>query len=78
METIEKLSLSELETLLIAAEKRKALLSRRRPLSIVRTELVALARSDGYEISDLFDRVHAPQVAVKRARTLKRSKIPAK
>lgn len=32
MKKIEELSLSEIESLLIAAEKRKALLTRRRPL----------------------------------------------
>lgn len=78
MKMIDKLSLPELESLLIAAQKRKALLSSRRPLSMVRKELVAMARSDGYEIGELFDCVDAPRVVVKRARTPKRRKIPAK
>lgn len=78
MKKIEELSLSEIESLLIAAEKRKALLTRRRPLPDVRKELVALAQSYGYAISELFDSAHAPRVVAKRVRTHKREKIPAK
>ena len=78
MKNIEKLSLSELESLLLAAEKRKALLSRRRPLSVVRNELIALADSYGYAISEIFDISHAPPVAAKRTRTQKQGKVPPK
>ncbi|KAF1703684.1 H-NS family nucleoid-associated regulatory protein [Pseudoxanthomonas suwonensis] len=78
MKNIEKLSLSEIESLLLAAEKRKALLSRRRPLSVVRSELVALADSYGYAISEIFDVSQAPPVVAKGARTQKQGKVPPK
>lgn len=75
MKNIEKLSLSEIESLLLAAEKRKALLSRRRPLPVVRNELIALADSYGYAISEVFDVPGAPRVAAKRVRTQKQGKV---
>lgn len=78
MKNIEKLSLSEIESLLLAAEKRKALLSRRRPLSVVRNELAALANSYGYAISEIFDVSHAPPVVAKGTRTQKQGKFPPK
>src|SRR5690554_6427200 len=78
MKKIEELSLFELERVLVAAQQRKALLSRRRPLSEVRKELVALARTSGYEISELFEGADVPQAVARRARTPARSKIPAK
>lgn len=78
MKNIEKLSLSEIESLLLAAEKRKALLSRRRPLSVVRNELIELADSYGYAICELFDVSHVPLVVAKRTRTQKQGKVAAK
>lgn len=78
MNNIEKLSLSEIESLLLAAVKRKALLSRRRPLSVVRNELIALADSYGYAISEIFDVSHAPPVVAKRTRRQKQGKVPPK
>lgn len=78
MKNIEKLSLLEIESLLLAAEKRKALLSRRRPVSAVRDELIALADSYGYAISAIFDVSHAPPVVAKRTRTQRKGKVPPK
>ena len=78
MKNISHLSLAEIEGLLIAAEKRKALLSRRRPLSDVQKRLVAMARSYGYEISELFEGTHGLRVTGPRLRAPKRSKIPPK
>lgn len=75
MKNIEKLSLLEIESLLLAAEKRKALLSRRRPVSAVRDELIALADSYGYAISAIFDVSHAPPVVAKRTRTQRKGKV---
>lgn len=78
MKNIEKLSLLEIESLLLAAEKRKAFLSRRRPPSVVRNELIALADSYGYAISEIFDASHAPRAVAKRTRTQKQRKAPPK
>lgn len=78
MTNIEKLSLPEIESLLLAAEKRKAFLCCRRPLSAVRKELIALADSYGYAISEIFDVSHAPPVVAKRTRTQKHGKVPPK
>ena len=78
MKSIEKLSLSELESLLLAAEKRKALISRRRPPSVVRNELIALAQSYGYAIHEIFDVSDVPRVAARRIRTQKQGKVSAK
>ena len=78
MKNIEKLSLSELESLLLAAEKRKALISRRRPPSVVRNELIALADSYGYAISEILDVSHAPPVVANRSRAQKQGKVSPK
>lgn len=51
---IDGLSLKELTSLLVAAEKRKQLLSRRRPAELVRRQAVALADRHGYTIEELF------------------------
>lgn len=78
MENIDTLSLSEIESLLIAAEQRKAALSRRRPPSVVRKELIALANSYGYAIDELVDVSRRPREVAKRARIPKQGKTPAK
>lgn len=78
MKSIEKLNLPEIESLLRAAEKRKALLSRRRPLPVVRKELIALADSFGYAISELFDVSPRPRAVAKHVQTPKRGKVHAK
>lgn len=43
----------ELGALITAAERRKSALVRRRPIHIVRAELIAFAANAGYEISEL-------------------------
>ena len=78
MTSIENLSLSEVESLLIAAERRKALLARRRPPSTVRKELIALADSYGYAINELFDVHPAPRAVAKRARMPRHGTAPVK
>lgn len=75
---IDALSLRELDALLVAAERRQDLLSRRRPAAVVRAELIAFALSHGYAIDEVID--VAPQVPVttKRAKKGKRAKVAAK
>lgn len=51
---IDSLSLRELTSLLVAAEKRRQLLSKRRPAASVRKQAVALAARHGYTIEELF------------------------
>lgn len=51
---IDELSLRELTSLLISAEKQKQLLSKRRPVASVRRQAVALAEKHGYTIEELF------------------------
>lgn len=51
---VDKLNLRELTSLLAAAEKRKKLLSKRRPAASVRKQAVALAARHGYTIDELF------------------------
>lgn len=75
---IERLSLSELDSLLAAAEKRKKRLSNRRPLAVVRKELTAFAASHGYTIEELIDIKPSTLVVKNSQRRRKRSKVPAK
>ena len=51
---IESLSLRELGALVVAAERRKQLISSRRPASAVRRMLKAAAAEAGYTIEELF------------------------
>lgn len=51
---LNKLSAKELEALITQARKRKTTLSKRKPVAVVRRKLAALARAEGYSISELF------------------------
>ncbi len=58
----------ELTALITAAEKRKSALARRRPINIVRAELIAFAANAGYEVSELLGtRAEAPTEKRKKA-----------
>ena len=74
---VDKLSLRELDSLLIAAELRKSLLSKRRPVAVVRRELIALAMSLGYAIEELIN-VRADSAVGKPAKRRKRVRVAAK
>ncbi len=74
---VDTLSLRELDALLAAAEKRKAVLSTRRPLAVVRSELIAFAVSHGYSIEELVD-VAPSTAASKPTSRRKRAKVAAK
>ncbi len=51
---VNKLSARELQDLINQAEKRKATLSKRKPLASVRNKLTQLAKHEGYTIAELF------------------------
>ncbi|MGJ7902636.1 H-NS histone family protein [Lysobacter sp. 1R34A] len=76
---IEKLSLSELTSLLTAAERRKQLISSRRPIAQVRRKVIALAAECGYTIDELYgDRPVAEAAPKKRSPRRKTGKVAAK
>lgn len=51
---ITRLSAKELDALIDQAKKRKHTLARRKPISVVRSRLTALAKAEGYSIAELF------------------------
>lgn len=76
---IDSLSLRELTSLLNAAQKRKHMLSKRRPAAIVRRLAVALAARHGYRIEELFgDRPAAQPIRRKRGARRKATKVAPK
>lgn len=76
---LEKLSLSELNSLLTAAERRKQLISSRRPIALVRRKVTALAAECGYTIKELYgDQAPANIAGKKRSTRRKPSKVAAK
>lgn len=76
---LETLSLPELNSLLIAAERRKQLLSSRRPIAQVRRKATAVAAQYGYTIEELYGDQSAPGIANKqRSPRRKTGKVAAK
>lgn len=76
---LEHFSISELEELLATAEHRKKTLATRRPIAVVRAELIAMAQSWGYSIEELVTRqpsIDASETSPRRKQ--KRGKAPAK
>lgn len=51
---VTRLSVKELDALISQAKKRKATLSKRKPVAVVRQKLTQLARAEGYSIVELF------------------------
>jgi DNA-binding protein H-NS len=51
---VTRLSVKELDVLINQAKKRKATLSKRKPVAVVRQKLTQLARAEGYSIAELF------------------------
>ena len=51
---LNSLSAKELDALINQAKKRKTTLTKRKPLAVVRQKLTALARAEGYSITELF------------------------
>jgi DNA-binding protein H-NS len=76
---VEKLSLPELNSLLNAAERRRRLITSRRPIAVVRRTVIALAAQNGYTIDELYgDRPVVEIAGKKRAPRRKASKVAAK
>ncbi|UNK42828.1 H-NS histone family protein [Luteimonas sp. S4-F44] len=77
---IDALGVRELDALLAAAEKRRTVLARRRPLAAVREDLIAFAASQGYAIEELVGTPSAstPRSAAAPARKRKRAKAAVK
>lgn len=76
---LEKLSLRELDSLLTAAERRKQLISARRPVALVRKQVIALAAQSGYTIEELYGDQPPVEIAgKKRTPRRKPSKVAAK
>ncbi len=76
---LEKLSLSELNSLLVAAEQRKRLISSRCSVALVRRKVIALAAQCGYTIKELYgDQPPADIAGKKRSARRKPSKVAAK
>ena len=48
------LSQKELDALITQAKKRKTTLAKRKPISAVRSRLTALAKAEGYSLTELF------------------------
>lgn len=79
---LDGLSARELESLITKAKKRKTALVKRKPAATVRRKLVALAKSEGYTVEELFGGAVAPKArkaAAKRtARKTTGRKVPPK
>lgn len=75
------LSARELESLITKAKKRKTALVKRKPAATVRRKLVALAKSEGYTVDELFGTASAPKArkaAGKRTARKTGKKVPPK
>ncbi|QWP78959.1 H-NS histone family protein [Lysobacter sp. K5869] len=76
---LEKLSLTELNSLLLAAERQRKLLSSRRPAAEVRRKAIALAAQHGYTIAELYgDRPAAENPVKRRSPRRKTGKVAPK
>ncbi|TAK39204.1 MAG: H-NS histone family protein [Lysobacteraceae bacterium] len=71
---IERLSARELDALISKAKKRKTVLGKRKPAATVRRKLVALAKSEGYGIEELFGAAKGAPKARKAAAPRKATK----
>lgn len=76
--SIDDLTLSELSSLLAAAQRRRELISARRPPAVVRRELIEVALSYGYAIDEVIDVSPADGSAVKPAKRQKRARAAVK
>lgn len=74
---VSALNLRELNSLLAAAERRKTLIARRRPVAVIRRELIAFAASQGYQIEELMD-AKAPSTPARRAKSQSRARAAPK
>ncbi|MCD9125404.1 H-NS family nucleoid-associated regulatory protein [Luteimonas fraxinea] len=75
---LEKFSSRELDLLIATAEKRKKLLSKRRPISVVRAELTALAAAHGYTVGEIVGSQPPADPPRARSKPRKASKVAVK
>lgn len=76
---VETLTAHQLKTLIAAAERRKDVVSSRRPAATVRRELTAVAKEAGYTIAELLGTEDAEAPAAKRrSPARKRGKVAPK
>lgn len=71
---LERLSARELDALINKAKKRKTVLGKRKPAAAVRRKLVALAKSEGYTVEELFGGARPAPKARKAAAPRKAAK----
>jgi len=74
---VDKLSLRELDLLVVRAERQKQFLLKRRPAAVVRRKLISLAVSYGYAIEELVD-IGSAHVVGKPEKRRKRVRLAAK
>lgn len=75
---IDTLTPRALDALLVAAEKRRAVLARRREIAVVRAELTAVAHKHGYSIEELFGTTPVAAAPAKRVARRKLGKAAVK
>jgi DNA-binding protein H-NS len=83
---LDGMSAKELEALIAQASQRKKQLAKRKPIALVKQKLAALAKAEGYSLSEIFGDGAAPatkattnkQKKVTRTSSTKGSKVPAK
>ncbi|MEF3082725.1 H-NS histone family protein [Luteimonas sp. SMYT11W] len=75
---LEKFSSRELDLLIATAEKRKKLLSKRRPIAVVRAELTAMVTAHGYTVAEIVGKQPAADPSQGRAKRRKASKVAVK
>lgn len=75
---LEGFSAKDLDSLIKQANKRKTALTRRTPVAQVRRKLAALAKAEGYTISELFGNAVAKGAARKAAKGRKAGKVAPK
>jgi DNA-binding protein H-NS len=72
---VNKLSARELDQLINQAKKRKTTLSKRKPITVVRSKLTQLAKAEGYTVAELFGgTASAPRPAKAASKTTGKAK----
>ena len=75
---LNSMSAKELEALIAQANKRRAVLKKRKPVAAVRKRLEQIARAEGYSIAELFGTRSASTAAPAAPRAAKGTRKPSK
>lgn len=81
---IDRLSPRELDALIVKARKRKTSLGKRKPIAVVRSKMIVLARAEGYAIDELFagakaaPKAHGAATAARKSNNQAGKKLPPK